>query len=188
MFKAKKMYVGIVVACIFLIMTAIAGAAGQGLVSITFDLERIGGISSNQYAVWIEDSNGNYIKTLSATEFAAKKGFIKRTNTLPTWVKISNWLDSSETVVDSVSTATPGSGAVTVLWDGKDSQGQRVPAGTYVYKIEGNIFAANRVLWTGTIAIGKQSNSSVATAEYIPNKELATEKGLFISNVRSNYK
>ena len=186
MFGVKKVYIGILLACAFLMVMPFVFAAERGIVNITFDLERISGSASNQYAVWIEDGNGNYVRTLSVTRFAANGGFNMRPDTLPTWVKVSN--NGRQTDVDAVSTATPGTGTVTVQWDGKDSQGQVVPPGTYVYKIEGNISWEKRVIWTGTIFIGQGPNSSVANVEYIPDKETATPRGLLITNVKASCK
>jgi len=188
MFGINKTSLGIFLVCISLMATQVAIAATQGIMSITFDIERIGGIANNQYAVWLEDSSGHYIKTLSVTRFAANGGFNKRPDTLPLWVKVSDWANNVQTDVDAVSTATPGTGIVTLQWDGKDSQGQVVPAGEYIYKIEGNISGPKRILWTGRIIIGQGPNSSIASAEYIPDKETATQKGLFITNIKVSYR
>jgi len=187
-FDRKKIKLGLLLACFILLAMSAVLASGLGLVTITFDLERIGGFSSNQYAVWIEDSNGNYIKTLSVTRFAANGGFNKRPATLPVWVKVSDWANRSQAEIDAVSTATPGTGTITVQWDGTDSQGQFVPSGKYIYKIEANIFMDKRVLWSGIISVGQEANSSVATAEYVPDKETVAQKGLLITNVKASYK
>lgn len=188
MFGVKRNFAGLCLACALLLATAaVAGAAAQGAVSISFDLERIGAIASNQYAVWIEDSSGKYVRTLSATRFAATGGLAKRPATLPTWATASNWVNSPSDV-DAVSTATPGSGSITVVWDCKDNKGQPVPAGTYVYKVEGNNFWANGFVWSGTIVVGQGANLSAATVKYLPDKEAATEKGMLITNVQASYK
>lgn len=189
MFLAKKSCAGVCLACLLLLAAAtVAGAAAQGAVSISFDLERIGAIASNQYAVWIEDSNGKYIRTLSATRFAATGGLAKRPATLPNWAAASSWENNPPADLDAVSTPTPGTGTVTVVWDCKDSKGQTVPAGTYTYKIEGNNFWANGFIWTGTIVVGRGANSSAATVQYLPDKDKATEKGMLITNVKAEYK
>jgi ABC-type uncharacterized transport system auxiliary subunit len=45
-----------------------APEAVSGEVIVTFDYEKQSGSASNQYSVWIEDMDGNYINTLYATE------------------------------------------------------------------------------------------------------------------------
>jgi len=189
MFSGKKNYTAICLVCVLLLVTAaVAGAAAQGAVSISFDLQRLGAVASNQYAVWIEDSNGKYIRTLSATYFAANGGLVKRPATLPTWAAVSNWVNNPQADIDAVSTPTPGSGSIVVEWDCKDNSGQNVPAGTYVYKVEGNNSWAKGFVWTGTIMVGQGASSSVATVQYLPNKEAATDKGMLITNVKASYK
>jgi len=84
--------------------------------------------------------------------------------------------------------ATPGTGPVVLEWDGKDSSGKIVPPGTYTYKLEGTIFWDKRVVWSGKITTGDKPSSSVATAEYYPSKDTATEKGLLITNVKASYR
>ncbi|MDR3562587.1 MAG: DUF2271 domain-containing protein [Negativicutes bacterium] len=202
----RKIKMGVwLVGVLLLVSATVAGAATQPAATISFDFTRIDNVATNQYAVWIEDSKGYYVRTLSATHFAATGGFNRRPDTLPLWVGVSQWgkyfpadLDAisaatkttagSSGEVDAVSTATPPTGAVVVNWDLKDSKGQMVPAGTYTYKIEGNIYKAGRVVWTGTIKVGDGPNSSVATAQYLPDKAAATEKGLLITNVKASYK
>ncbi|MDR3588275.1 MAG: DUF2271 domain-containing protein [Negativicutes bacterium] len=186
MLRIKKNIAIVCLACMLLLATA-AGAATQGTVNISFDLERIGAIASNQYAVWIEDNNGKYIRTLSATRFAATGGLAKRPATLPTWAKASDWTNNPKDV-DAVSTATPGSGSLTVVWDCKDDSGQAVPAGTYVYKVEGNNFWENGFIWSGTIVVGQGAASSAATVQYLPDQAKATEKGMLVTNVKASYK
>ena len=187
MIRNKKVCFAILLVCALLLNTSFGLAAEQRIVNVTFNVARIIGSASNQYAVWIEDSNGNYVRTLSATRFAARGGFNDRPDTLPIWVKASNWVNVTPNDIDAISTATPGTGVVTVPWDCKDAQGQVVPEGIYVYKVEGNISWEKRVIWTGTISVGQGPNSSVADAEYIPDKDTATQRGLFITSVKANY-
>jgi len=184
----KKTYLGIFLVGILLVGAVGVGAATPDNVKITFDLQRIAIKASNQYAAWIEDGNGRYVATIAATEFTARKGYIKRPESLSDWIKVSNWANSSEEVVDAVSMATPGTGPVVLEWDGKDSSGKIVPPGTYTYKLEGTIFWDKRVVWSGKITTGDKPSSSVATAEYYPSKDTATEKGLLITNVKASYR
>lgn len=48
-----------------------------GTLTVTFDFEKQSGYASNQFAVWIEDVDGNLINTLYATRFTATGGYKK---------------------------------------------------------------------------------------------------------------
>jgi hypothetical protein len=157
---------------IFLCIASIPISSGKeisGTVTISYVLDRIPAIASNQIAVWIEDEDGNYIKTLFATKFSAEGGFRKRTDTLPEWVEKSGWNNAAPEEIDAVSGATPHSGTITVVWDLTDKDGKQVSAGTYIYKIEGIIYWKNRVVWEGRINVrAGEENTSLATPTYFP--------------------
>ncbi len=53
-------------------------------IEISFVFNRMPTIASNQFAVWIENSNGEMIQTLYVTDFTAKRrGYEKRDMSLP---------------------------------------------------------------------------------------------------------
>lgn len=62
-------------------------AQTSGKVEIKFNYEKRAGIASNQFAVWIEDEDGNFIKTLYVTRFTGNGGYKKRPDALPLWSK-----------------------------------------------------------------------------------------------------
>ncbi len=169
-------------------MTDVSIAAGQGssgTVTISYILYKIPKIASNQIAVWIEDENGNYIKTLYSTRFTARGGFKKRPQALPEWVKISDWVNRSQAEIDAVSGATQQAGKNELLWDLTDSAGKTIAAGTYVYKIEGIIYWENRVIWQGRINVGGEENTSIAEATYFPQN--TNEGGILLEQVKAAY-
>ena len=119
-------------------------------VSIDFDYIRMSGMASNQFAVWIEDSDGNVVKTIYATDFTAvKRGYSNREDTLSHWVKAAEPEDMDETEIDAVSGATPQSGHQHFEWDLTDDEGQRVSDGQYSVKLEGTLFWSSNVVYTG---------------------------------------
>ena len=185
--RNKKWLILLVIIGAF-IAGSITVAAPEPGVTISFDWQRLATKASNQFSVWIEDSSGRYINTLAATKFTARGGYERRPDSLPTWVAASKWAEASANDIDAVSMATPGTGTVVLKWDEKDRQGNPVPPGTYVYKVEGSIFWEGRVIWTGTVNVGGAPNASVAAPDYLPNKVEATEKGLLITNVKASYK
>ena len=74
-----------------------------------------------QFAIWLEDSEGNYIKTLYVTERASHKSWIMspkegRPESLPVWYHASNFKPSKKTApdlkLDAVTSATPKGGII----------------------------------------------------------------------------
>jgi hypothetical protein len=152
-----------------------------GSVTITYTLSHIPKIASNQIAVWIEDESGNYVRTLYATRFTASGGYKQRPESIPLWIKTSDWENASKNEVDAVTGATQKPGVITLIWDCKDKDGQPVKPGKYVYIIEGNMYWNDRVVWRGEIEVGNEENTSLAKAEYIP--QTAKDSGILIENV-----
>ncbi|MFP4128280.1 MAG: DUF2271 domain-containing protein [Desulfonatronovibrio sp.] len=142
-------------------------------------------MASNQFAVWIEDSKGNYIDTVFATNYTARGGYEQRPLSLQEWRESADWDQAESGNVDAVSGATPLSGKHTAVWDCTDEQGRAVAPGRYIYKMEGNIFWENRVVWTGEIELGNTPDESRAKPRYFPEK--AHRKGILLEDVRARY-
>jgi len=87
-----------------------AAAGVSPKVEISFAYQKQTGMGSNQFAIWIEDSSGRYIKTLYATRFTAKGGWQKRPQSLPGWVKASQPLNAPSSEIDAITGATPSAG------------------------------------------------------------------------------
>lgn len=134
------------------------------IVSISFDFQKQQGYASNQFAVWVEDLDGNLVKTLYVTKFTAKGGFEQRPDAIPVWVERAGIAQGGE--VDAVTGATPKSGTVSFVWDLTDESGVRVADGTYRYFVEGTLRWKNHVLFTGEITLDGSATTSEATAEY----------------------
>ncbi len=133
-------------------------------VVISFDFARQSGYASNQFAVWIEDAGGNYIKTLYATRYTASGGYKNRPDSIPLWVERSDPANMAD--VDAVTGPTPKAGEQSFIWDCTDASGAPVPAGTYKYFVEGSLRWKNRVLYSGEIGVGGGAAESEAQAEY----------------------
>jgi hypothetical protein len=162
----------------------IAAAGVSPKVEISFVYQKQTGMGSNQFALWIEDSSGKYIKTLYTTRFTAKGGWQIRTQSLPGWVKASQPLNLPSSEIDAITGATPSAGNLTYVWDCKDNQGNMVPAGEYKYIVEATLRMANRVLYSGTIKTGGQAQQSQASSEFFGDSE--KERGM-ITNVTAKY-
>jgi len=163
-----------------------AGAGASGRVTITYTLSRARKIASDQFAIWIEDETGRFVRTLYATGFVARRaGWKIRPAATPTWVATAGVKDTPQNAIDAVSGATPPSGTHTAAWDLTDAQGRTVAPGTYRYRIEGNISWANTVLWTGTIRLGGAREASSPSAVWSPPE--GEKLGSLISAVSALY-
>ena len=82
-----------------------------------------------QTAVWIEDGNGGFIKTVFVSGFS---GFAKEKQ-----VNLSKWSESSQFKdVDGVTGASIDLGQHIYVWDLKDTEGKKEKTDEYVVKIE----------------------------------------------------
>jgi tetratricopeptide (TPR) repeat protein len=82
-----------------------------------------------QSAVWIEDKNGNFVKTVYVSGFS---GYAKEKQ-----ANLSDWADASKfRDTDAVTAASIDVGHHVYVWNLKDYQGKSVKAGEYVVKIE----------------------------------------------------
>ncbi|MBP3039159.1 DUF2271 domain-containing protein [Bacillaceae bacterium Marseille-Q3522] len=156
-----------------------------GLVDIHYQLYHLDRLASNQIAIWIEDSNRNYIKTLRASSFTANGGYRMRPESLPEWREAADWEHSSADQVQMVSLPEQESGMHVAYWDCTDDSGQPVQPGTYVYKIEGNIRWENRVIYSGEITVGSEANRTDAQAQFLP--ETAASEGTLLESVSAGF-
>ncbi|BBB90940.1 MAG TPA: DUF2271 domain-containing protein [Methylomusa anaerophila] len=141
----------------------IGAAASPGQVSIGFDFQRMHKRASDQLAVWIEDAQGKHVRTLLMTKFTAGGGYQKRPEAVPHWQK-SFQPEANTGALDAVSSATPQSGRISLVWDCRDQAGAAVAPGVYVYKVEANIEWEKTALWQGTITVGPAAGQSAAVA------------------------
>ena len=147
---------------------ALTGAAAQQTAAeLSFSFTRQSGFATNQFAVWIENSQGAHIKTLYATRFTADGGWKKRPSSIPLWVKQSAISGMTKAQVDALTGATPRSGTITYRWDGTDSRGAALPAGDYVIFLEGTLRNDNQVIYRAPIRIGQGPAAAKVSVEYI---------------------
>lgn len=101
-------------------------------VALTYTAAAGGGRVHNPYiAVWIEDSNGNLVKTLRVWSQQTPKGQ-RYLRDLTSWYERS----SASTPDDTVSSPTRAPGSYTLVWDGTDASGYKVVEGDYVLLVE----------------------------------------------------
>jgi hypothetical protein len=159
-------------------------AAGSGIVEISFAYTRQGGFGSNQFALWITDAEGNYVKTLYATRFTASGGYAKRPQSIPDWVKQSGLAGKSKAQVDAFTGATPKTGALSYRWDGTNEEGEAVPPGEYQVFLEASLRNENRVLYSAAVRLGASSGPVELQPRYFGND---TKARAMISGVKVSF-
>jgi len=157
---------------IFMLSIAVLACTGaqqktpQAAAELSFSYTRLSGSASNQFAVWVEDSHGKYIKTLYATRYTANGGWKRRETSIPVWVKKSGLSNLTSAQIDAITGATPKTGTLTYTWDGADSGDAAVPAGDYVLYLEATLRWENQVLYRAPIRLGSGAAAAEVSVEY----------------------
>ena len=139
----------------------------SGEVIINLNYESQSGWASNQFAVWVEDINGGYIKTLYATIWTADGGYTTRPESILLWVEKANPELMPKQELDAVAGATPKSGSLAYTWDMTNQNGEIVPHGEYKIFVEGSLRWRNRVIFSGVINTGGGAQEITAEPEFI---------------------
>ncbi len=136
----RRLTAAVVPAVLLSVAVRVSGQnVASGTVSITFSPSS----GSNQMAIWLQDAEGEYLRTLWLTDFIGRRGGGNRTadttldtgsgnrpDALPVWAHCRNTVDSAYGVpsfypppqskpsypadIDAVSEATPDAGTVTI--------------------------------------------------------------------------
>ena len=172
------------------LMAFLAPKAGD--LEISFNYDKKPGAGSNQYAVWIENAQGEVVKTLFVTQFTSKgrsrggakaeRGYTFRPTCMPTWVKHVDAESLSDEQMDAFTGATPASSGVqTFIWDFTDQAGKPVPAGEYRFYVEATYNGPSIVTYTGTVSSGQKAGDLEFKTEYVEESE---DRKDMISDVR----
>ena len=158
-------------------------------VELSFNYEKQGGAGSNQWAVWIENSKGEVVRTLYVSSFTTKgrgsangqrrRGYTFRPTCVPTWVKNAKAEEMTDEQIDAITGATPSaSGKQTYTWDFKDAQGKTVPVGEYKICLEATLYFESIILYSGTFSTkdkaGEIALTSTLTQEDEQHKNMIT--------------
>ena len=180
----------------FFVLTVLmmTGAQAKGnKVVVSFDYVRQNGPGSNQYAVWVENSKGEVVKTLFVTSFTSKgrargneparRGYTFRPSCVPTWVKNAKAESLSDTEIDGFTGATPQqNGKQTFIWGFTDQQGKKVAAGTYKICVEATLINNCIVTYEGSFSSKDKAGKIELTSKITEPNE--THKDM-ISNVQA---
>jgi hypothetical protein len=166
----KKLF--FIMLCLFAV-SAIFAQVNKVEINFVYSIQK--GFASNQFAVWIEDAQGKYIKTLYATKFTANGGWKRREHSLPLWVKQSSLAEMSKAQIDAITAPTPKAGKLDFTWDYTDSAGRKVADGEYKIFIEATLRNENHVIYTASI-------NSAANNQQTAGNTIALEPQYFGSN------
>ena len=154
-------------------------------VELSFNYQKQSGAGSNQWAVWVENSEGKVVRTLTVTSFTSKgrggrRGYTFRPTCTPTWVKNAKAEEMSDEQIDAVTGATPSqSGIQTYTWDFKDADGKEVPAGDYKICLEATLYFNSIILYSGSFSTKDKAGdiklTSTLTEEDEQHKNMITE-------------
>ena len=117
-----------------------------------------------QIAVWIEDDEENYVRTIYVSGFA---GYVKEKQvTLPVWSAMSEYRMDT----DAVTSASINVGHHVYTWDLTDYEGNRVKKGDYKVRVEGSWWPSMKYqnVEAMVTAGGKQNEAVVEEGVYIP--------------------
>jgi hypothetical protein len=153
-----------------------AGYALKAKLSITVDYEKQEGPGSNQWAIWVEDSDGELVKTLFVTRFTAEGGYVPRPACTPLWVSKALPAELPQEAIDAFSGATPLTGLQTYVWDLTDASGQPVGEGLYTLMIEATLYGDSEVVFMTPVTIGDKewsiSPEPIRTSEDETNAQM----------------
>ena len=158
-------------------------APAQNAAEITFSFTRQSGSASNQFAVWIEDANGQYVKTLYATRWTSNGGLQRRETSIPLWVKQFNLSEKPHEMIDVVSGATPRTGNLKYTWDGTNSRGLAVPSGDYVLILEATLRWENQVYYRAPVRLGQGASAPQVRVEYVSGDRDSSAERSMISDI-----
>lgn len=156
-----------------------------GSVHLSFDFTRAGTPASNQFAIWIEDENGNLVKTVYVSRFTGTGGYAKRKEALPVWAAKADPASMKAEDLDSMTGATPPEGQPQFVWDGTDANGNPVKSGTYTICLEGTLYWTSDVVFKGSFDTDKGSQEITMNGEYTEPDN--AQNSDMITNVKASY-
>ena len=121
-----------------------------------------------QTAVWIEDAQGSFLKTVYVSGFSGNAKGVQVV--LPEYARASNFGDA-----DAVTGASIDVGHYIYVWDLKDAGGKTVKPGTYTVKVETSYWPSMKyqIVATAVTVGGGENRKVVQEGSYIPYIEVS---------------
>ena len=139
--------------------TSSASASGKSLpasakATVTWTFASSGGMSRNPYmAVWIEDADGNFVKTLALYHKPNGDNWL---NSLSSWY-------SSSGGADTTTSGTVPAGSFTATWDGSTAAGGRAEQGDYYVCVESMVEHGSESLVRQKVTFGSSASQATLT-------------------------
>ncbi|MDR1875717.1 MAG: DUF2271 domain-containing protein [Synergistaceae bacterium] len=166
------------------VVVPLSAAEAAGVVEASFSYARQTGPGSNQFALWVEDSEGRCVRTLYATRFTATGGWEKRPESVKLWVEKSGLPGMTDAEVDAITGPTPGPGVLKYAWDLTDGAGRPVADGAYTLFIEGSLRSEKRVLYSIAFETGGGAKELACETRYFGDD--GPERAM-LSDVKARY-
>ncbi len=159
------------------LLSLIVNSQTLGNIKFIFTTTSPGGVYAPRHvlAVWVEDSSGNFVRTIKLRANTQKKH-------LYTWIAKSNY-----NVTDAITGATINSHEThTLFWDTKDNTGNIVADGDYTFFIE---FTSNNAQGTvASVSFTKDSteqNLSPPNQSNVKNISIAYKLGVSVPEIKN---
>ena len=137
---------------------------------------------SYQTTVWLEDREGNYLKSLYVSEYLAYGGY-EDEEICPDWSRVADWASVPETTFDAVSSATPPLNEEYRV--SLDLAGTGLMEGAYRFGVETHVIEDMNVLFRGEILLDGEARAVKAEAKYRPKRHPGA--GAVIEGVEVRY-
>ncbi len=121
-----------------------------------------------QIAVWVETEAGDFVRTIYVSGFS---GYAREVQVvLPVWAATSKFIDA-----DAVTGASIDLGEHTYTWDLTDANGERVPEGSYVIKVEATFWPSNKyqIIAAPIKVDSEQDRTVVREGDFVPYLEVS---------------
>ena len=152
-------------------------------IEIAFDFTRGSTHATSQVAAWIQNEDGEIVKTIYVSDFTGvRRGYRQREDAVSHWVAAANPESMSDEKIDAVSSATFKSGAQKLVWDFTDDNGYIVADGIYTLKLEGTLYWTSNVVYTAKIDLTELSEGNLDFTE-IRSEPDTSENANMIENV-----
>jgi hypothetical protein len=145
---------------------------------LEFDFNPIERVNANRFAIWVEDGDGAYVKTLFVC--ANTSDAVQSRETLPRWVSVSDVATMSQAMLDALVAPVPEAGTQTFIWDLTDAEGTPILAGRYSIYLEASLGGSDSVIYSTTLRIDDTEKTMAVASGYYGSDEADRD---MISNV-----
>ena len=155
-------------------------SSSRGVLDITYRINPIPGTEpSGQAAIWLEDHQGRYLRTVFVSNWLSFGGY-KRDGICPDWSSVADWGRANEREFDAVTMATPTVGRHTL---NVHCDKHNLVPGTYRYCVQAHTAERKNVLYRGEITIGGEPQED----EALPVIQSESEEASILTGVRARF-